>query len=62
MTRGATHFVEDVEILTQGVSARSNRAIVGDFDGVIERVEVSDVGKRRHVEVGSRRTDVWRCE
>lgn len=47
--QGRGHIVEDVEIGVQRVSSGHDRAIVGDLDGIVERVQVDAVHDERHL-------------
>ena len=40
---GEAYVVEDVEISIQGITSGHGRAIVGDLDGVVERVQVDAI-------------------
>jgi hypothetical protein len=47
--RARAHVVEDVEIGIQRVSSGHGSTIVGDLDGIVERVQVDAVHDERHL-------------
>lgn len=44
-----THIVEDVEIGSERVTTSHLGTIVGDFEGIIESVEIDAVNDKRHL-------------
>jgi hypothetical protein len=47
--RQKTHIIEDVEIGVQRVSSCRGGAIIGNFDSIVERIQVDAVDDKRHL-------------